>query len=1023
MVSVKANNALLFIIIAICSFFTLDVQGELLFSASFDNGFDADYAKGNPAAVHHDSLELTKGKQGKGLWCKPNTYIRFETDRNVDLEEGTVCFWVKPNYTPRSFRPEFGGSVQCLFSMRIRTKDMIELRLRNDKSKPVLWLMTGAKGEEKRTNINCELDGWDDKTWHKIVLSWKRPSMLAVQIDDKPAVVVNDAVLPMLPSAMMYDMYFGTNSNQTSLFRMEHFDGVIDDVVVSDKWMDVPESYKQEKTVSVKPVKFDLIHISKNRYYKTITVEPTNDKWSVVPVKAEIDLGAKWKKLSPAAKRKAVKSFRLVRYDITTKRPVVYDAKIEGENKYFRPFVVDEDVYFKDKATLRFQHVGSEVAVYRFYYDTSAKYESPFPVEIPMVGNGERLRVGRKDTIGTLCSGISGVFDTTDVDGDGDYDLIMNSGTLKTRSCTQLQTGYYFFENISGELGVKDVFAPGKLVIRDNTPHGYISGVCVPDICDVNNDCKPDILILGRTSREWLEWHYDGNNVVIDKINEIQFSGKPLKSELKTTWYDWDNDGLGDIIASGLGNLGKDEVVPSIYVYKNIGSSDEPLIDTENPIELNIGKPDLQWQYIPVDWDEDGDLDFISCGFIHELHFHENIRKNGSHEYAQPRRLETHDRREINITQALINLVICDWDKDGDKDLLYGCEDGVVGFIENIAGSKTAPKLLQPVYLQQTYPLVDGGTISVPVVTDWNGDGNKDMILAASNTMQYYENLGTDSKPVWNWPTDMKAGDMIISLRAGEDGSIQGIEELCWQYNNAEVADWDADGLKDLIVSGIRGEHVFFKNIGTKTEPRLQRGQLIKVNWDGKHLYPSWNSFTPQPDSLVTVWRTRPVVIDWNGDGLMDYVTLDHKGELALYLRYKTSDGNLELKPPQNIFTLETPYSQALVWNRPPNAQKGRAGRTVINLIDWDKDGDYDLVLDNVNARYYENTANNDKPVFVDRGDLVKERLTNHNDGPYVIDWDNDGWYDLFIGTETGRVYYFSRPYIENEGPSVNVLD
>ncbi|MFI4910219.1 MAG: FG-GAP-like repeat-containing protein [Sedimentisphaeraceae bacterium JB056] len=993
------------------------VNAKVLFYNSFDNGFDADYSEGSSAAIYHDDLELSAGKDGKGLWCKPNEYIRFETDGNIDFTEGTIDFWIKPNYSPVDYRENFGPAVQCVFSMRIRTGDMIELRLRNDKDKPVMWLMTGNAGKKQRSNINIEFEGWDSIQWHNIKVAWKQPGSLALKVDDQQKVIEN-AVIPSLPASMIYDIYFGTNSNQTSLFRMEHFDGVIDDVYITDTWQLDADNYpipEEKKADCVKNLPRPK-RIGKNGQHKDFYVKPDNSEWSEVPVKYSVDLGEKWLKLSSDQKRAAVNGFRLVKYSPQTGEGIVYDSSLRGEQKFFIPFTVSDDVYYKQTTDLRFTHKGSEAAVYRFSFDYSPKYSKPFPVNIPLVGNGDMLRVGDKTTIGTLCSGISGVFDVCDIDGDGDLDLWMNSGTLKTRACTNLQVGHFFFENISRQSGVENVFAPGKLIIRDNTKYGYISGVVVPDICDINNDGKDDILVLGRTNQEWWQWHFENGNVVIDKINKIEFTGEPLKKEYKTGWFDWDGDGLGDVVASGLLDLKDEELIPVMNIYRNVGNSEKPLIDTENPITLDIGLPQLQWQYVLTDWDGDGDVDFVSAGFIHELYLHIN---KGDNAFEEPQRLKTFDRREINIKQALVNIVVCDWDNDGDNDLLYGCEDGVVGFMENIAGSGDLPQLRQPVFLQQIRPVVDGGTISIPVVTDWDNDGDKDLLIAASNTMQYYENAGSDEKPLWLWPENMKAGDSLIELRAGDDGSVQGLEELCWQYNNAEVEDWDGDGLKDLIVTGIRGEHVFFKNIGSASHPRLAAGQLIKVDWQGEAVYPEWLTFKPQPDSLVTAWRTKPEILDWNKDGLMDYITLDSNGILALYLRGKGADGNLVLNPPQNIFEIETPYSQALVWNRAPDAKAGRAGRTIVNLIDWDRDGDYDLIYDNVNARYYENTTGDDAPLFKDRGDLVKERVANHNAGPYPVDFDNDLCPDLFIGSETGRVFYFSRAYIEDGNPEI----
>ncbi|AQQ71684.1 hypothetical protein SMSP2_02061 [Limihaloglobus sulfuriphilus] len=1011
------------ILLLFCALLALSCSGQVLFYNSFENPeFEADYAAGTAKALYHDMLKPVEGKTGQGIWCKPNEYIRFETDENISLEEGTILFWVKPNYTPPRFRQEFGREMQALFSIRIRTDHLIQLRLINDKTAPRLRLMTGGDNN-KKSNINIDIPGWQKDQWHQIMISWKQPGRLALAVDDQKPVAAEDAHLPLMPEAMLYDMFFGTNSKQSRVFQMEHFDGVIDEVYIFDEWLvrDKPQiKPKAKKPKLPSHVTAQPDWVSENSQRLNFYVKPESSQWQNVPVKSDIDLGLDWKKLSPQRKRAAINNFRLVRFDTRTGRPVVYDEKLDGHKKYFRPFTVTSEIYSASKAVLRFVHAGTEEAGYSFCYDLNHVYDSPFPLEIPMVGNGDRLRIGLKTSIGNLAGTIAGVFDVGDIDGDGDLDIWLNSGTVRTPKCSDLMTGHYFYENISNETGVENIYAPAKLIIRDNTPTGYISGVVIPVIADINHDGKDDLLMLGRSCQEWWEWEFINDKPVVTKIHKLRFEGPVLDTEIKTFWFDWDGDGLGDVITSELPNIGKDEVTPIVRVYRNVGTKENPAIDTNNPQDIAVDKVDLQWCYIPVDWDCDGDIDFISSGFTHEMYFHENIGgTKTAPKFAAAKRLKTMDRREITIPNSVVTIKIADKDQDGDMDILWGSEAGCIGFVENIAGPGRMPVLRNTVYLQQVRPILDAGAINIPKLVDWDDDGDKDIIAGASNAIVYFENQGSDDRPLWKWGEDMTAGGFPIWLPAGDDGSVQGIEELGWQYNNPEVADWDGDGLKDLIMSGIRGEHHFFKNIGRKGSPRLAKGQLIKVDWQGEPLKPAWLPFQPVGNELITVWRTKPVAMDWNNDGLCDYITLDHKGAMALYLRAEDPNGKLILKPGKNIFEIDGPYSQGLVWNRPENATRGRSGRTIINITDWDKDGDYDLVYDNVNARYYENTRDNQRPLWVDRGDLVKERLTNHNAGPALVDWDNDGSLDLFVGSESGRIFYFSRAYIDGPAPTV----
>lgn len=57
----------------------------------------------------------------------------------------------------------------------------------------------------------------------------------------------------------------------------------------------------------------------------------------------------------------------------------------------------------------------------------------------------------------------------------------------------------------------------------------------------------------------------------------------------------------------------------------------------------------------------------------------------------------------------------------------------------------------------------------VPCVTDWNGDGKKDLVVGqfSGGRIRLYLNRGTDSKPAFKDFEYLKAGGAEISLPAG----------------------------------------------------------------------------------------------------------------------------------------------------------------------------------------------------------------------------------------------------------------
>jgi hypothetical protein len=165
----------------------------------------------------------------------------------------------------------------------------------------------------------------------------------------------------------------------------------------------------------------------------------------------------------------------------------------------------------------------------------------------------------------------------------------------------------------------------------------------------------------------------------------------------------------------------------------------------------------------------------------------------------------------------------------------------------------------------------------------------------------------------------------------------------------------------------------------------------------------------PTGKALLTQWRTTPKVVDWDGDGLPDLVMLNHQGYLALYRRARRADGSLALMPPERIFV--EPGGRFL---RMANGRAGGSGRRKVDLVDWDGDGDLDLVTDSSDGPiWYENTGTRARPVMKARGLILGTKFQGHNATANAADWTGDGRPDLVVGAEDGFFYYFERSFID----------
>src|SRR6202023_1053499 len=83
------------------------------------------------------------------------------------------------------------------------------------------------------------------------------------------------------------------------------------------------------------------------------------------------------------------------------------------------------------------------------------------------------------------------------------------------------------------------------------------------------------------------------------------------------------------------------------------------------------------------------------------------------------------------------------------------------------------------------------------------------------------------------------------------------------------VADWDGDGLPDLIVGGGDGSVVWFRNEGTRKEAKLTAAKVL--------VPPSPSGWRDDKSRKPGEWgvRARPAVVDWDGDGKLDLLVGD----------------------------------------------------------------------------------------------------------------------------------------------------
>ncbi|MGV3723679.1 MAG: FG-GAP repeat domain-containing protein, partial [Actinomycetota bacterium] len=224
-------------------------------------------------------------------------------------------------------------------------------------------------------------------------------------------------------------------------------------------------------------------------------------------------------------------------------------------------------------------------------------------------------------------------------------------------------------------------------------------------------------------------------------------------------------------------------------------------------------------------------------------------------------------------------------------------------------------------------------------------------------------------------------------------------------YTSLTVADWDGDQLPDVVINSIWGKIEWYRNIGSRSAPKLAAAAPVEVEWPGTPPKPAWNWWDPQGKALVTQWRTTPVAIDFTRDGLTDLVMLDHEGYLCLWERRRV-DGKLQLLPGRRAFVNEK--GEALQLNA---GRAGKSGRRKLCVTDWDGDGKLDVILNSENASLLRQVeSRNGRWVMKDEGNLDARPISGHTTSPTTVDWNGDNAPDLLVGAEDGRFYYKRNP-------------
>jgi hypothetical protein len=186
-----------------------------------------------------------------------------------------------------------------------------------------------------------------------------------------------------------------------------------------------------------------------------------------------------------------------------------------------------------------------------------------------------------------------------------------------------------------------------------------------------------------------------------------------------------------------------------------------------------------------VDWDEDGDFDLVSGEYSGYVTLFRNIgtATNPSLTNAGRIRANGFDIDVGNLSVPDIN----DWDEDGRKDLIVGCDAGNI-FVYLNTGTNAAPAF------NSSFKITANGTIikhikNCPRIVDLNEDGLKDLVLAwIDGSCLYWPNHGTNAAPVFKEKYELTDYTDVLDP-----------DPSAYNWCHFGVCDWTEDGHPDLL--------------------------------------------------------------------------------------------------------------------------------------------------------------------------------------------------------------------------------
>jgi PKD repeat protein len=436
-----------------------------------------------------------------------------------------------------------------------------------------------------------------------------------------------------------------------------------------------------------------------------------------------------------------------------------------------------------------------------------------------------------------------------------------------------------------------------------------------------------------------------GSAVPVNNTGYVADSEYGFGSQIGSSgWYTLYNGRADSVVVTGLssnsiysfhifeymGTFGSEQYFPQV-VDGNPGVFSTSLFTEQTGITFNNN---IQWEKIAWgDYDNDGFIDLIVPGFPSRIY-----RNKGDNTFIE--------KTAISISGISWGDVAWgDYDNDNDLDLII-----TGGTVNTYPPTTPATKLYRndgvDIFTEQSSVILPQLFYSSVAWGDYDGDGDLDLLLTGATgespnfnpVSKVYENNGNGSfsektqisltgvlKGSGKWVDFDNDGDLDIAITGATDYQEWGngvmklyrnngnktftdiLQSLlpAYGYSNTIWGDYDNDGDPDVMLTS-RGSFYLFENLGNSN---FSQQIYISLAWQ---------------ESCYAAWG------DYDNDGFLDFIL--------------TNPG-LDTKLFRNTQGVPVTGSISQWFNRQDDAALSSAGYEFVNWIDYDNEGDLDLLL------------------------------------------------------------------------------